>query len=258
MKLVVCIKQTFDTEARIILREDGRIDTAQVQYILNPYDEYAVEEAIRLKETWGGEVLAVTCSSGDASKAIQQCLAMGVEEGVVISDPALGQGDGHMTASALRAFLAERDFDLILCGRMAVDDGASEVPSRLAELLGVPQVNAVSKLKVEDRKVRAERDIDGGSASIKVPLPCVVSVQKGINTPRYPSMRHILRAKKMKIRTVGLSELSLSPEESTPLVEVMEVTLPAKREKGRIFDGPLEGAVDQVVDVLKEKTKICQ
>jgi len=257
MKLVVCIKQTFDTEARIVLAQNGRIDTSHVQYILNPYDEYAVEEAIRLKEKWGGEVRVVTCSSGDSSKAIQQCLAMGVEEGVIISDPALSKADAHVTASALRALLVKMDFDLILCGRVAVDDGASEVPSRLAELLDLPQINAVSKLWIEDGKVRAKQDIDGGSAFMNVPLPCVVSVQKGINSPRYPSMRHILQAKKKKTRFVSLSELSMTPEESRLLVDVLEITFPAKREKGQIFDGPLDGAVDRVVEVIKEKTKIC-
>jgi electron transfer flavoprotein beta subunit len=258
MNIVVCIKQTFDTEATIALDEDGKIDCHNIQFILNPYDEYALEEGLRLKERWGGNVTVISASAQDTRKTLQQCLAMGADDAVMIYDTALEAADAHVVAVALSRYLNEIRYDLILCGREAVDDGAAEVPPRLAEMLDLPQVTGVSLLAVGENHIQATREIDGGRQTVTVPLPCLISVQKGINEPRYPSMRNILQAKRKNIRTLSLSDLSFTATDLQPLSTVSEITLPAKRNGGEVFTGPLEEGVDKLIEIIKEKTKACR
>lgn len=226
--------------------------------MLNPYDEYAVEEAVSLKEKFGGTVKVVTASAGDPTKVLQHCLAMGADDAVIISDTTLEQADAHVVALALCRFLASTEFDLVFCGREAIDDGASEVPSRLAALLDLPQVNVVSGLEVENDDIKAKRDIEGGTELISIPFPCLLSTQKDLNIPRYPPMRRILMAKKKTITRLSFSDLSIAAEESQPYVRVNEITLPEPRKPGEIFTGSTKETVAKLVEVLKERTTICQ
>ncbi len=256
MNIIVCIKQTFDTEARISLNPEGLIEESQVKFILNPFDEYAVEEAIRLTETDSGHVTAVSAGFKDPSQALRQCLAIGVDHAVWLDCKEINDADPYIYAEVLSRWLKGQDYDLIFCGKEAIDDAASEVPARLAEALDLPQINAVSSLSIDDGKITARRDIEGGSEIIKVALPCLLSAQKGLNDPRYPSMRRIMLARKMKVETITLEELDLSPEELKPITHVEGYVIPPPRQGGRVLSGNHEESVAELITILKEERKI--
>lgn len=255
MKIVVCIKQTFDTEARITLSDEGRIDDRSALLIVNPYDEYAVEEAIRLKEKNGGEVTVVTVGGQTARKALQHCLAMGADHAILVDDPHLKDADGHTYALVLSRVIQSMEYDLIMCGRESIDAGASQVHTRLAELLDLPQVNVVSALSIEEGKAEARRDIDGGTEIIEVNLPAIFSAQKGLNEVRYPPLRRVMQAKKIPIKTVSLADLGLKKEDVVPFSIVEEFTFPHPRQAGELLSGELSEVVSRVIKYLREDTK---
>ena len=255
MKIVVCMKQTFDTEARIALTGEGRIDDRSVLLIVNPYDEYAVEEAIRIKEKQGGEVTVVTVGGDKARKALQQCLAMGADHAVLVDDAQLNDADGHTYALVLSRVLKEMEYDLILCGRESVDEAASKVHTRLAEILDLPQANVVSALKVEDGKAEAKRDIEGGSELMEVDLPAVISVQKGINEVRYPSLRLVMKASRHPIKTLSLEDLGLSAADIKPFLHVEAYLFPKPRQGGRRLTGEVSEMVSDLIQYLRDEVQ---
>jgi electron transfer flavoprotein beta subunit len=254
--IIVCIKQTFDTEAKIILNEEGCIDDSAVKFIINPYDEYAVEEALRLTEKGGGKVAVVSASSKDPSQALRQCLAMGADQAFWLDCGELAGADGHVYAEALGEWIGSQNYDLVFCGKEAIDVGAAEVPARLAEILNLPQVTEVAKLSIEGERATVRRDIEGGSEVIEVPLPCVLSAQKGLNEPRYPSMRRVLQAKKMPIQRITLEALGLSREASQPFTHVEAYIIPPRRQAGKILRGRHEETVAQLLTTLKDEHKV--
>jgi electron transfer flavoprotein beta subunit len=256
MNIVVCVKQTFDSETRIVLNHEGLIEKSQVQYIVNPYDEYALEEAIRIKECGGGRVTAVSVDHNDSSQALHQCLAMGADEAIAVADPFLSQADSHSYAFVLSRLIKTIDYDLIMCGKEAIDDGASQVPTRLASILNLPLVNFVSKVDIAGDKVEATRDIDGGKELVEVNFPCILTAQKGLNDPRYPPLRHILLAKKKGIRRVTLSDLGLSPTDIAPLSHIREYVAVPPREGGKVLAGELQEVISQVVMIIREEAKV--
>ncbi len=255
MNIVVCVKQTFDTEAKICLTDNGRIDDSKALLVVNPYDEFAVETAIRIKEREGGEITAVTIGTDKARSALQQCLAMGVDHAVLVNDPALKDADSHSVALVLGRAINSLDYDLILCGRESVDMAASQVPSRLAEILDLPQINVVSDFQIADGVVDARRDVDGGTESLEVKLPVVLSVQKGINEVRYPSLRLVMKASRLPIKSISLSDLDLTPQEIIPQVRVVEYVFPEPREKGRLISGETAEVVTELIQYLKDEIK---
>jgi electron transfer flavoprotein beta subunit len=258
MDIVACIKETFDTQAKIVLDDNGNIDENDVKYVLNPFDEYAVEEAVSLKERFGGTVTVVTASARDPKGTVFYCLAMGADNAVIISDPAMKQCDAHVTALVLSRVLSTMRFDLIVCGREAIDDGASEVPSRLAALLDLPQVTVVSSLVVSDGTIKAKRDIDGGTELVSGSIPCLLSVQKGLNIPRYPSLRAIMMAKKKVVNHLRFSDLSIDPKELQPFVRVQKINLSELRKGGEIFTGAVKESVVKLVEIIQKRTSLCQ
>lgn len=253
MNVIVCVKQTFDTEAIVKLNQEGRIDESGVKLLLNPFDEYAIEEAIRLIEKVGGQVMVVTASKDEPSKVLQYCIAMGVSYAVWIDLSEINDPDCHTYAEVLGQWLKTQQYDLIFCGREAVDDGASEVPSRLAEILDLPQVNVVSELNIDGRKCKAKRDIEGGWEIVECNLPALLTTQKDLNTPRYPSMRRILEAKRTKIERVTLEELD---EAIAPYTCVKEFTLPPPRQAGKVVTGTPVEVATSLISFLREKKVI--
>lgn len=257
MNVMVCIKQTFDTEARITLNAAGEIEGTSVLEIMNPYDEYAVEEGLRLRESHGGQVTVVTVGSDAAVKSLQQALAMGADHAVLVSNPRLKKTDSHGIATVLSRVICRMEYDIILCGRISVDGANAEVPARLAERLDLPQVNLVSKLKVYDEgKVEAQRDIEGGVEIVETHLPAVIAVQKGINEVRYPSLRLTMQAKKKPIRKLGLDDLELKPEDISSPITIEEYLFPPPRKQGRILTGPLPEIIPEVIRFLYEEQKV--
>lgn len=258
MNIVVLLKQTFDTEAKIELTGDGRISSAGVNLIINPYDEYAVEEALRLKEKFGGEVVIISLGGSQAQDAIRQALAMGADRGILVQDPALEGADHAGVAQALAKAVASVPYNLILSGWVAIDDNAAQVPGRLAEILNLPQVNTVVKLEVDGNKATAHREGEGATEIIEVTLPAVITAQKGLNEPRYPSMKGIMQARKKEIKQVTLADLSLTAEAvgaAAAKVKVTSYALPAARKAGRLLEGEPEDQVKELVRLLREEAK---
>jgi len=254
MNIIVYIKQTFDTEAKIVLNGSGKIDANGVNLIINPYDEYAIEEGIRLKEKLGGEVTIVSMGGARAQEAIRTALAMGADKAVLVSDPGLENSDEWTNAEVLAKVLSDIPYDIILAGRIAIDDGASQIAVRLAEILGVPSISSVLKLDVTGTQATVTREIDGGTEVIEVSLPLVVTAQKGLNDPRYPSVAGIMKAKKKPLKTVSLADLGFG--ELTLKMNVDKYTLPTARKGGRIIPGEAAQAAQDLARLLREEAKV--
>ena len=255
MKIVVCLKQTFDTEAKIELDSQGKISAQGVQLIINPYDEFAVEEALRLKENLGGEVAVVSVGS-ITEEALRQALAMGADRAVLVQDAALAEADSGAVARVLAAAVGQMEYDLILAGQTAIDDGAGQVAARLAERLGLPQANVVTKLEVDGGKAQAHREADGGTEVLEVSLPALITAQKGLNEPRYPSLKGVMAAKKKELKTLSLADLGLSAGDIAPQVKVKSLALPAARKGGKVLGGEPAEAAKELVRCLREEAKV--
>lgn len=253
MNMIVCLKQTFDTEEKIVL-SDGKIDEEGVNYVLNPYDEYAVEEALRLKEEHGGEVTVITVGPNRTVSALQTALAMGADKAVqvLVEDEEV---DPFGTAAILAAVIKDRPYDVILTGYMSIDQGSGQVAARLAEALGIAQVTSITKLELSgDNKVVLHRDAEGDTEVIEAQLPLVVSAQQGLNEPRYPSLPGIMKAKKKPIEKLTLDDIGYS-EELKKTIRV-EVFLPPKKAAVKILQGSIQEQVRDLVDRMRNEAKV--
>ena len=247
MKLAVCINHVPDTASKINLAADGKnIDKNGITFVLNPYDECAIEECLRLKEKNTGEVIAISLG-GDAHKeSLRKAYAMGVDKAVLLKDET--QRDSYSVARALADHLKELAADVVFFGKQSVDSDSSAVGLMVAEILGLPSVSTVIKLDISGNNAVAEREIEGGKEVVKVSLPAVFTAQKGLNEPRYPSLKGIMAAKSKPI------------EEKTPTavqakVEVVAVRKPASKNAGKIV-GTDAGAVAELVRLLREEAKV--
>jgi len=254
MKILVLVKQTFDTEEKIAIR-DGKVVEDGVNFVINPYDEFAVEEAIKIKETLGADVTVVTVGPARAENALRSALAIGADMAIHVDDEA-AFGD-EITISKVLAAVARRDsYDLIIGGNMAVDDGAAQVGPRMAEELGIPHVAAITKLEIKDGKAYMERDAEGDTEILECPLPLLVTAQQGLNEPRYPSLPGIMKAKKKPLERLSVADLGLSPDEIKAKTEVLDQFLPPKKEGGRILEGELPDQVAELVRILRYEAKV--
>ncbi len=261
MDVVVCVKQVPDTEQPIRVRADGGgIEEQGLNWILNYYDEHAVEEALRVRESHGGTVTVVCVGPPRATEALRTALAMGADEAVHVSDPALDGAD-HLGVSRVLAEVVRRmPHDLVLCGRLATDDNASVVGSALAEYLGLPQATAISRLQIAEGVATVEREVEGGVEVLRVPLPAVFTVERTINEPRYPTLPGIMKAKRKEIRTLTLQDLGLDPAQVGPAaarVRYARFDPPPRREAGRVVtpDSPEEGA-RLIAQFLQDTAKV--
>ena len=255
MNIIVCIKQVPDTEAQIRLKADGSgIDETGIKWVMNAYDEYGVEEALRLKEKHGGEVTVVSLGPARAMETIRTALAMGADKGIHISDPALEDADPYVAASALAAAIKGIPHDLIFCGQRAIDDDAGQVGSILAELLGIPQITLATKVDVEGAKVKAVRPVEGAQLLIESPLPCVITAQKGLNEPRYASLPGIMKAKKKPVDVKDAAALGIATDRK---LKVLKFTPPPARPPGRIISGDNPAAkAAALAKLLREEAKV--
>lgn len=249
MKIAVCVKRVPDTEARIKIGADGtRIDDAGVKFVMNPYDEFAVEQALRLKDAAGaGEVVVVSLGTDAAQETIRTALAMGADRGILLKSGAQPL-DPLAAARALAAELGGAGYDLILCGKLAVDDGSHAVATMLGELLELPSVSAITSLTIADGKGQAEREIEGGVEVVAFPLPAVLSADKGLNEPRYPALKGIMMAKK---KPLDVKEAAV---EAGGLAAAA-LALPAERSDGRILGEGAE-AVPALIEALRTEAKV--
>lgn len=255
MNVVVLVKQTFTTEARISLNDSGEIADDKIKKVINPYDEFAVEEALQIREKGKAEkVTVVTLGPETAAEVSRQCLAMGADEAVLIDSSEIDTDDSTVIADVLASFLKETEFDLLLAGYAAVDDNAAQVAIRIAEILDLPQINVVSKVEVEDGKVTAWREADGRTEVISATLPALVTADKSLNTPRYPTLPNIMKAKKKPLVAKKLSDLGISAP--TPKVRVIGHELPPPKGGATVFEGSSTEAAAALVQALRNEAKV--
>jgi electron transfer flavoprotein beta subunit len=259
MKIIVCVKQVPDTETRVKLAASGNaISEADVaNWIVSPYDEFAIEEAIRIKEAKGGEVVLVSAGPDRAQAALRTGLAMGADSALHVKDAALDAGDTLATARALAAAIRTvAPFDLVLCGQQGVGGDNSQVPGMLAELLDLPQVTVAVKIEVQDASALVEREVDGGRETWQTPLPALVSAQKGLNEPRYASLKGIMAAKKKPIQALDAKALGLDAAALAPKLRVSAFALPPARPPVKMIEGDPDAQAKELIRLLHEEAKV--
>jgi electron transfer flavoprotein beta subunit len=249
MKIAVCIKRVPDSETRVKIAADGkRLDESGVKFVVNPYDEFAIEEALRRKEKAGAGEVAIFClGPAAAQETIRTALAMGADRGVLLQTDTVPP-DGFETAKLIAVELKGASWDLILFGKMAIDDYNHQLGPMVAELLGLPCVSAVAHLELDGGRGIAEREIEGGIEVVEFPLPAVITADKGLNEPRYPALKGIMAAKKKPLEVKPV-------QPGAGAFEIMALTVPAERKEGKIVgEGP--DAVGELVRLLREEAKV--
>ena len=256
MNIFVCVKQVPDTATKIKLNSDSSgIDSNGVKWILSPYDELAIEEALRLKEKKAGSSVTVVSAGPERVKeSIRTALAMGADTGVHID--LNEKADNYLTAKALAALIrSEENVDLIFTGKEAADDGASQVSQLLASFLEWPCPAVVLAIEYADQSIKAKREVEGGAIeNIECPLPAVITAQKGLNEPRYASLPNIMKAKKKEIRAVSMADLGVT--EADQKIRYKNYTLPAAKAAGKKIEGDAATQAKELVKLLREVAKV--
>lgn len=256
MNIIVCIKQVPDATNVRIDPETNTLVRAGVQSIVNPFDMYAIEEAVRLKEKFGGVVTVVTMGPPQAEEALREAISLGADEAVLISDRAFAGSDTWATSYTLsRAILKIGKFDMIICGKQAIDGDTAQVGPGIAAFLDIPQITFVKKIEdVKDSLIRLDRMTEEGYDIIESPLPCLITVVKEINEPRLPSLKGKMRAKKIEIRKLEAKDLDADPDllglKGSP-TKVVKIFTPPPRKGGQILEGDVKEACGKLADLLK-------
>ncbi|MFP4085413.1 MAG: electron transfer flavoprotein subunit beta/FixA family protein [Desulfobacteraceae bacterium] len=263
MNIVVCLKQVPDTETQIKIGPDNKsIVTDDIKWVINPYDEFGVEEALQLKEKFGGEVTVVGLGPKRVTESIRTALAMGADKGILITDDALEGSDSLATAKALAAALKDLEYDLIFTGQRGVDDDMGVVGPALAELLGIPNLSLIVKVEAaEDGKsVKVNRPVEGETLVVESSLPALITAQKGLNEPRYASLPGIMKAKKKPLEEKTLGDLGLDPAEfgeGARKLKILEMTPPPERAAGKIVEGETsQEKAAELAKLLHEEAKV--
>ncbi len=262
MEIAVLLKQVPSTESMVEVADDGAsIKTGDIKWVMNPYDELAVEEAIRVRESEGGTVTVVGVGPDRTVEAIRMALAMGADKGLLINDPA-AEGRGALgVARILAGALKTIPFDLVIAGQRAVDQDNCQVGPAVAEFLDIPHVSMVNKLEVLDEKIRCVRTVEGGTVTMEASLPALFTTQRGLNEPRYASLPGIMKAKRKPLDQKTLADIADirvdASETDKPKTRVIALKAPPQRQGGRIIEGEsdLEKA-EALVKALKEEAKV--
>ena len=256
VKIWVSIKQVPDTETKIKLSGDSMdIDRAGIKWIVNPYDEFAIEEALKLKEKLGGDTTVTAVSHGPdrVTEAIRTAMAMGADNGVHIKGPEWMPN--QIVAKALSALLLKEKPDLVFMGKQAIDDDSLQVPQLTAEYCQWPVATVVTKFEHQGSKVLVEREVEGGAKEvIEMQLPCMIATHKGINTPRYASLPGIMKAKKKELKVVDPAELGVAQVDG--LIKVTSYSLPPERKAGKVIKGDTATVTKELVKLLREEAKV--
>lgn len=259
MNILVFVKRVPDTESKIrISPETGTIVEEGLNFVLSPYDEYAVEEALRLRESKGGKVTVVSVGTEESKVILKKCLAMGADEAVLLKDETRETYDGLRTAKIIARAVEKKFADcmLLLFGKQSVGADNSQVPSMAAEFLGFPQVNVVTKLEIEGNKGVAHREIEGAVEKVEFSLPAVISAQKGLNEPRYETLKGIMMAKKKEIPVVSLEDLDLKEEDIASGLEITKMESPPQKQAGKIIEGEPAESAKKMVEFLHGEAKV--
>jgi electron transfer flavoprotein beta subunit len=257
VKVAVLVKRVPDTASVLKISGDGKsVELGGLKFVMSPYDEHAMEEAIKLKETDGAEVVVVSAGSADAKETIRSGLAMGADSGLLVTGDGIEGMTSRAKAQVLAAALKSLEADIIFAGKQAVDDDASQVPERVAELLDIPHVSVVTRFELAGETATADREIEGGHYTLEVPLPALFTTQKGINTPRYPTLPNIMKAKKKPINEVNIADLGLSDAGAAEGMTVEALALPRQNRLNKVLEGELAGQVASLVKCLRDEEKI--
>ena len=259
MKIAVCVKAVPDTDARIAIAADKKnIDYTGVKIITSPYDEFAIEEAIKLKEKHGGETTVFSVGGAEATDVLRDSLARGIDAAVHINDEEFANLGPLGTAKVLAAALKDGGYDAIFCGQQGVGGDNNQVPSMLAELLNLPQATIIVKLEIDGNKFKAEREIEGAHEFVEGSLPAVFSTQKGLNEPRYPSIKGVMAARRKEIAVKNAEALGIKGKFAAEnrKIKVKEMSLPKERPVGRKLDGDVDTQVKQLVDLLRTEARV--
>jgi len=260
MDIIVCVKRVPETaEADIVIDKTGKgIDTGGLVFDINEWDNYAVEEAILLKEKHGGSVTVISMGPEASNETLRRALAMGADEAIRLTDPAFSRSDGYAIARVLSQAIKPLAYNLILTGVQAEDDGYGQVGPTLAKILGIGHATVVNMIeRIEGGTARVHRELEGGLEEVlDLELPAVLTIQSGINEPRYVSIMGIRKVAKKEIRVLGLADLAMKPDEtgedgSRTVVE--RVFLPPVGEGAQMLEGTNESIAESVVSILKEK-----
>jgi electron transfer flavoprotein beta subunit len=248
MKILVALKQVPDTETKIKVAVDGKsLDGGDVKWITSPYDEYALEEALRLKESAAAEVTAVSVGGDKAKDILRNALALGADTAVLIRSEATG--DPLAIARILAAYAAGKGFDLVLLGNKGFGGDNASVGPMLAELMGVAQANVVTKLEVAGGRFKAEREGDADSEVLEGALPAVVTAQRGLNEPRYANLKGIMAAKKKTIEELDGAAVA-------PAVTTVTLALPPSRPEGKKLEGDAAAQAAALLGLLRDEAKV--
>ena len=256
MNIYVLLKRTFDTEEKITL-SNGKINEEGAEFIINPYDEYAVEEAIVQRDAHGGEVTVISVGGEEAEKQLRTALAMGADKAVLINvEDDVENRDQYTTSKIIAEYLKDKEADIIIAGNVAIDSGSGQVGPRVAELLDIPYITTITKLTIDGTNVSVVRDVEGDSEVIETSLPLLVTAQQGLNEPRYPSLPGIMKAKKKPLEEIELDDLDLEDEDVEAKTKTIEIFLPAKKEGGKVLSGELNSQVAELVSLLHSEAKV--
>ncbi|KUP05739.1 electron transfer flavoprotein subunit beta [Bacillus coahuilensis p1.1.43] len=256
MNIFVLLKRTFDTEEKITLA-GNQINEDGAEFIINPYDEYAVEEAIQVRDEHGGEITVVSVGNEEAEKQLRTALAMGADKAVLINiEDDIEDGDQFTTAAILAEYLKEQEVDLIIAGNVAIDGGSGQVGPRVAEQLGINYVTTITELTIDGTTVSVTRDVEGDTEKIETSLPLLVTAQQGLNEPRYPSLPGIMKAKKKPLDELEIDDLDLDEDDVEAKTKTIEIFLPPKKEAGKVLEGEIADQVKELVGLLHSEAKV--
>ncbi len=260
MEIIVCIKRVPETaEADIVIDKTGRdIEKGGLVFDINEWDNYAVEEAILLKEKYGGSVTVISMGPEEVNETLRRALAMGADQAIRLTDPAFEGSDGYAIAKTLSQAIKPLSYDLILTGVQTEDDGYGQVGPALAETLGICHAAVVNQIEgIENDKARVHRELEGGLEELlDLELPAVLTIQTGINEPRYVSIMGIRKVAQKKIKVLGLQDLSMKPEEAGEdgsLTVVERVSFPPVGKGAQMLEGTMDEISDKVITILKEQ-----
>lgn len=257
MNCIVCVASVPDTASVIKIGDDGKhIDETGIKWIVSPYDEYALEEAIKTTEDKGGEVTAITYGPARAEAALRDCLARGAHKAVHVIGGEATLGDSFTIAKVLAEVIKGREYDLVLCGIKGVGTDCGQVGQMLAELLELPHVANITKLELGDAALTAEHDVEGGKEVIESPLPALLTAQKGLNEPRYAALKGIMAAKRKPVEKIEVATLGIE-EGADPFYVIHSLELPPPKEAGQVIPGEddPDAAAKELVRLLHEEAK---
>jgi electron transfer flavoprotein beta subunit len=254
MKLLVCIKQVPDMESKFRIGADGLwYERSDLAWRMNEYDEYGVEQAVQLKEQTGADLTVLCIGPDQVKETMKKALAMGCDRGVHIVDNSSQLKDPFEIASMIAEFAGDKAFDLIFTGMQSQDRGSAQVGVMVAELLSVPAVTTIVDFAFSGGKITVKRELEGGvRARVETSLPALVTCQLGLNTPRYPTLPNIMKARKKELLTIAAVDL----RQADALQETVKIEFPQKKIGGLFLEGEVANIADRLIRILKEKTAV--